>query len=76
MTIDFEKDQEEVLDKTTNINKLADKIKEMQAKQTQLELQEDSVKKTKKDIEHLSGEIIPTMSVSYTHLTLPTILRV
>ena len=30
MTIDFEKDQEEVLDKTTNINKLADKIKEMQ----------------------------------------------
>jgi hypothetical protein len=29
--------------------------------QTQLELQEDSVKKTKKDIEHLSGEIIPTM---------------
>ena len=60
MTIDFEKDQEEVLDKTTNINKLADKIKEMQAKQTQLELQEDSVKKTKKDIEHLSGEIIPT----------------
>ena len=61
MTIDFEKDQEQVLDKTTNINKLADKIKEMQAKQTQLELQEDSVKKTKKDIEHLSGEIIPTM---------------
>ena len=48
MTIDFEKDQEQVLDKTTNINKLADKIKEMQAKQTQLELQEDSVKKTKK----------------------------
>ena len=31
MTIDFEKDQEEVLDKTTNINKLADKIKELQA---------------------------------------------
>ena len=61
MTIDFEKDQEQVLDKTTNINKLADKIKEMQAKQTQLELQEDSVKKTKKDIEHLSGEVIPTM---------------
>ena len=28
MTIDFEKDQEQVIDKTTNINKLADKIKE------------------------------------------------
>jgi len=38
MTIDFEKDQEQVLDKTTNINKLADKIKELQA--SQLELQE------------------------------------
>ena len=34
MTIDFEKDQTEVLDKTTNINKLADKIKEMQAHPT------------------------------------------
>ena len=46
MTIDFEKDQEEVLDKTTNINKLADKIKELQAHQQQLEIQEDSIKKT------------------------------
>ena len=34
MTIDFEKDQTEVLDKTTNINKLADKIKELQARPT------------------------------------------
>ena len=61
MTIDFEKDQEEVLDKTTNINKLADKIKELQAHQKQLEVQEDSIKQKKKDIENLSGEVIPTM---------------
>ena len=61
MTIDFEKDQEQVLDKTTNINKLADKIKELQAQQAQLQVQEDAVKQKKKDIEHLSGEIIPTM---------------
>ena len=61
MTIDFEKDQEEVLDKTTNINKLADKIKELQAHQQQLEVQEDTIKQKKKDIEHLSGEVIPTM---------------
>ena len=61
MTIDFEKDQEQVLDKTTNINKLADKIKELQAQQTQLQIQEDAVKQKKKDIEHLSGEVIPTM---------------
>ena len=61
MTIDFEKDQTEVLDKTTNINKLADKIKELQAQQAQLQIQEDAVKQKKKDIEHLSGEVIPTM---------------
>ena len=61
MTIDFEKDQEQVLDKTTNINKLADKIKELQAQQAQLQVQEDAIKQKKKDIEHLSGEVIPTM---------------
>jgi hypothetical protein len=49
------------LDKTTNINKLADKIKELQAQQEQLQQQEDAVKQKKKDIEHLSGEVIPTM---------------
>ena len=61
MTIDFEKDQEQVLNKTTNINKLADKIKELQAQQEQLQIQEDAVKQKKKDIEYLSGEVIPTM---------------
>ena len=61
MTIDFEKDQTEVLDKTTNINKLADKIKELQAQQEELQIQEDAVKQKKKDIEYLSGEVIPTM---------------
>ena len=61
MTIDFEKDQEQVLDKTTNINKLADKIKELQAQQEQLQIQEEAVKQKKKDIEYLSGEVIPTM---------------
>jgi len=61
MTIDFEKDQEEILDRTTNINKLADKIKELQSQQEQLQLQEDAIKQKKKDIEYLSGEVIPTM---------------
>ena len=61
MTIDFEKDQEEVLDKTTNINKLADKIKEMQAVQKALELDEEQIKQKKKHLEYISGEVIPTM---------------
>ena len=52
MTIDFEKDQEQVLDKTTNINKLADKIKEMQAVQSAIESDEQQIKNKKKNLEH------------------------
>ena len=52
--IDFEKDQEEVLDKTENIDKLGDKIKQLQALQTQLTVQEEAIKQKKKDIELLN----------------------
>ena len=61
MTIDFEKDQEEILDKTTNINKLADKIKEMQVTQTAIAIDEEQIKQKKKHLEYLSGEVVPTM---------------
>ena len=61
MTIDFEKDQEQVIDKTSNINKLADKIKEMQAVQKAIEMDEEQIKQKKKHLEHISGEVIPTM---------------
>ena len=47
MTIDFEKDQEQVINKTENINKLADKIKEMQAVQKALEMDEEQIKQKK-----------------------------
>ena len=59
--INFEKDQEEVLDKTENVDKLAVKIKELQGINRAIETLEKSLKKTKKDYETLSGEIIPTM---------------
>ena len=61
MTIHFEKDQEQVIDKTTNINKLADKIQEMQAIQSAIESDEQQLKQKKKHLENLSGEVIPTM---------------
>ena len=61
MSIDFEKDQQEVLDKTKNINHLADKIKEMQAVQKEIEVDEEQIKQKKKHLEHISGEVIPTM---------------
>ena len=59
--INFEQDQEEILDKTQNLNKLAAKVKELQGINQAIETLEDSLKKTKKDYETLSGEIIPTM---------------
>jgi len=59
--INFEEDQTEILDKTSNINKLANKIKEMQAIQKDIEQNEEYLKQKKKDLEQISGEAIPTM---------------
>jgi len=59
--INFEEDQTEVLDKTSNINKLANKIKEMQAIQKDIEQNEKYLKQRKQDLEQISGEAIPTM---------------
>ncbi len=59
--INFETDQEEVLDRTSNIDKLANKIKEMQAVQKDIEQNEEYLKQRKKDLEMISGEAIPTM---------------
>ena len=49
--IDFEKDQEQVLDKTSNINKLADKIREMQAVEKAIEADEKQIKDKKKHLQ-------------------------
>jgi len=59
--INFEDDQTEVLDKTDDIDKLANKIKEMQAIQKDIEQNEEYLKQKKKDLEQVSGEAIPTM---------------
>ena len=59
--IDFEKDQQEVIKKTDTIQSLADQVERLESLQTRLELQEDNIKNTKKELEHVSGEIIPTM---------------
>ena len=71
--INFEEDQTEVLDKTDHIDKLATKIKEMQAIQKDIEQNEEYLKQRKKDLERISGEVIPTMlsemGLSYLKLT-------
>ena len=59
--INFEDDQTEILDKTDDIDKLANKIKEMQSIQKDIEQNEEYLKQRKKDLEQVSGEAIPTM---------------
>ena len=59
--IDFEKDQQDTMKKTDNIQSLADQVEKLESLQTRLELQEENIKNTKKQLEHLSGEVIPTM---------------
>ena len=61
MTIDFEKDQQDAIKKTEGIQSLADQVQRLEAMQQQLEIQEDAIKEKKKQIQHISGEVIPTM---------------
>ena len=59
--INFEKDQEEVLDRTENLTSLADQIKKLRGLEDQLKIDEELLKDKKRDIEKISGEIIPTL---------------
>jgi hypothetical protein len=72
MSIDFEKDQENVLQKTGGIQSLADQVERLEGLQKRLELQEENIKNTKKELDHVSGEIIPTMmsEMGLSHLKL------
>jgi len=71
-SIDFEQDQQEVIKKTDNIQSLADQVERLEALQQRLELQEDNMKNTKKELDHISGEVIPTMmsEMGLSHLKL------
>ena len=70
--IDFEKDQQEVIKKTDNIQSLADQVEKLNSLQSRIELQEDNLKNSKKEFDHLSGEVIPTMmaEMGLSHLKL------
>ncbi len=59
--INFEADKQDAMKKTDNIQTLADQVERLEAMQQQLTIQEDAVKEKKKQIEHISGEVIPTM---------------
>ena len=70
--IDFETDKANVLQKTDHIRSLADQVERLESLHNRLELQEDNIKNTKKELEHVSGEIIPTMmaEMGLSHLKL------
>ena len=72
MAIDFEKDQEDLLNKTENVDKLSYQIKKLEGLQAALQDKEEDVKVLKRDLEHLSGEVIPTMmsEMGLSHLKL------
>jgi len=70
--INFEQDQENVLQKTTSLQSLADQVERLEAMQHELEIREDALKEHKKQIDHISGEVIPTMmsEMGLSHLKL------
>ena len=70
--INFEEDQTKMLGKTENIQSLADQVERLSTLQQEIEKQEDALKQKKKNFEHLSGEVIPTMmaEMGLSHLKL------
>ena len=59
--INFEKDQTEVLDRTENIKSLADQVKKLRDLEDQVKAEEQALKDKEKEIERISGEVIPTL---------------
>ena len=61
MAIDFEKDQQDAMSRTENIQSLADQVQRLEAILRRIELSENNLKDLKKEHQRISGEVIPTM---------------
>ena len=61
MAIDFEKDQQDAMKRTDNIQSLADQVEALEFVIKNIEGAEDNLKDLKKKRAHISGEVIPTM---------------
>ena len=70
--IDFETDQAKVITKTEIIRSLADQVERLENLNQEIEKKEKDLKQRKKDLEYLSGEVIPTMmsEMGLSHLKL------
>ena len=60
-SIDFEKDQQDLVDKTASVQSLADQIQLLEGLNKRIETSENNLKDLKKEHDRLSGEVIPTM---------------
>ena len=71
-SIDFEKDQQDLVDKTASIQSLADQIQMLEGLNKRIETSEQNIKDLKKEHDRLSGEVIPTMmaEMGLSHLKL------
>ena len=61
MTIDFEKDQQDAMKRTDNIQSLADQVERLEGVASDIDAAEEKLKELKKKRDYISGEIIPTM---------------
>ena len=70
--INFEEDQAKVITKTGNIQSLADQVERLENLNREIEKADEDLKQRKKDLEHISGEVIPTMmaEMGLSHLKL------
>ena len=71
-SINFEEDQAKVITKTENIQSLADQVERLENLNQEVKKEEEDLKQKKKNLEHISGEVIPTMmsEMGLTHLKL------
>ena len=70
--IDFETDQAKVITKTGNIQSLADQVERLENLNQEVKKDEEDLKQKKKNLEYISGEVIPTMmsEMGLSHLKL------
>ena len=57
----MEQDQTDVIDQTKNINSLATQVKKLKALEDEIKNDEELIKNKKKNLEQISGELIPTL---------------
>ena len=70
--INFEEDQQDLVDKTSSIQSLSDQIQMLEGLNKRIETSEKNIKDLKKEHDRLSGEVIPTMmaEMGLSHLKL------